>query len=249
VNAAETARVELSSARRRTGVHMLRSLAISPHAWITYEIDYDAVDSARRQSQEAWRDAHGGRSLTYLPFLCFAVCRALERYPEINARYVDGSLELHDKIGLSIAIDLGPRGLVVPVIRDAGTRSVADLAVAIWDLTDRARGKRLVPDDFVGGTYTVSNPGPMGTYSSAPIINQPQSAILAIDGIGPRPIVVEAADGTRALGIGVRGLVTQAFDHRAFDGAYCAAYLRSLAEIVCATPWHEHLTPYIRKEQ
>lgn len=229
-------RVALSGLRRKTGEHMVQSLAVSPHAWISYEINYDAVERTRREIGPRWRELHGW-SLTYLPFLCFAVCRALERYPEVNARLFGHEIETYDRVGLAIAVDLGARGLVVPVISDAGHRTVGDLATAIVDVAERARGKRLVESDFVGGTYTVSNPGPAGTHSSLPIINQPQAAILAVDGIAPRAVVHRAGDGAEELGIGLRGLVTQAFDHRVFDGAYCAAYLRDLAEIVRTTSW------------
>jgi 2-oxoglutarate dehydrogenase E2 component (dihydrolipoamide succinyltransferase) len=227
--------------RRKTGAHMVHSLATSPHAWITYELDYDSVSDARREVGPGWRDLHGGRSLTYLPFLCFAVCRALERYPEVNARLNGDELELHDRVGLGIAVDLGPRGLVVPVISDADRKDVGELAVEIADLADRARGRRLTERDLVGGTYTVTNPGPAGTFSSSPIINQPQAAILAVDGIAARAVVRRSAEGTDELAIGVRGLVTQAFDHRAFDGAYCAGFLRELADIVRTTSWRDRI--------
>lgn len=229
-------RVTLSGVRRKTGERMVQSLAVSPHAWISYEIDYDAVDRTRREIGPRWRELRGW-SLTYLPFLCFAACRALERYPEVNAKLVGHELELHDRVGLAVAVDLGARGLVVPVIPDADRRSVGDLAAAIIDVAERARGKRLEERDFVGGTYTVSNPGPAGTHLSLPIINQPQAAILAVDGIASRAVVRRVEDGSEELGIGLRGNVTQAFDHRVFDGAYCAAYLRDLAETVRTTSW------------
>lgn len=237
----EGTRVALSGLRRKTGEHMVRSLATSPHAWITYELDYEGVAHARAAAAPRGRGEHDGRSLTYLPFICFAVCRALERYPEVNARLDGSQLILHDHVGLGIAVDLGPRGLVVPVIRDADRMGVRELADAIADIAGRARDKRLTERDFVGGTYTISNPGPAGTHSSSPIINQPQAAILAVDGISSRPVVRRATDGREHVGIGTRGLVTQAFDHRAFDGAYCAAYLRELANLVATTRWLDHI--------
>lgn len=232
--------VPLSGIRRRTGDHMVRSLAESPHAWITYEVDYDAVGSARAVAGPQWRERYGF-SLTYLPFLCFAACRAIEQHPEVNARFAGSGLEVFEQIGLAVAVDLGPRGLVAPVIHDAGNRDLPDLALAIADLAERARGKRLTERDLQGGTYTITNPGPAGTHSSSPIINQPHAAILAVDGIAPRPVVRTVAGG-RELGIGLRGLVTQAFDHRVFDGAYCAAFLQYLAETVRTTSWLDHIS-------
>lgn len=232
--------VPLSSIRRRTGDHMARSLTESPHASITYEVDYDAVGSARAEFGPQWRERHGF-SLTYLPFVCFAACRAIEHYPEVNARFAGSSLEVFERVGLAIAVDLGPRGLVAPVIHDAGSRDLPDLAIAIADLAERARSRRLTERDLQGGTYTITNPGPAGTYSSSPIINQPHAAILAVDGIARRPVVRTVADG-HELGIGLRGLVTQAFDHRVFDGAYCGAFLHSLAETVGTTRWLDRIS-------
>ncbi|MEP6842333.1 MAG: 2-oxo acid dehydrogenase subunit E2 [Pseudolysinimonas sp.] len=230
--------MKLSGIRRRTGEHMVRSLAESPHAWITYEIDYDEVGRIRDELRPSWR-ARYGWSLTYLPFICFAVCRALERFPEVNSRLVDNELDLYDHVGLGIAVDLGARGLVVPVIHDAHQMDVTSLALAIRDLSERARSRRLIERDLEGGTYTVSNPGPMGTRSSSPIINQPQAAILAVDGIERRPVVRHPGDADESVGIGLRGLVTQAFDHRVFDGAYCANYLRELAHLIRMTSWRD----------
>ena len=149
---------------------------------------------------------------------------------------LDGrELVVFDEVHLGIAVDVPGRGLVVPVVRNADTKSVAELAWAVAQLAGRARSKSLRPDDVVGATYTVTNVGPFGVYASSPIVNHPQVAILAMNAVSPRPVVVDAATGE--LAVRPIGLLTQAFDHRAFDGAYCASMLRYLATTLVDTSW------------
>jgi pyruvate/2-oxoglutarate dehydrogenase complex dihydrolipoamide acyltransferase (E2) component len=227
-------RVSLSLLRRRSGEHMAASVAAIPHASITVEADYSAVLASIAAHREAWRATHG-RSLSALPFVLHGVVSSLRAYPEANAVLDGRELVVFDEVHLGIAVDVPGRGLLVPVIRDAHAKSVAELATAVADLADRARSKSLRADDVAGATYTVTNVGPFGAYASSPIINHPQVAILAMNAVSPRPVVDENAAG----GIGVRpiGLLTQAFDHRAFDGAYCASMLRHLAETLAGTHW------------
>jgi 2-oxoglutarate dehydrogenase E2 component (dihydrolipoamide succinyltransferase) len=133
-------------------------------------------------------------------------------------------------------VDLGFEGLMVPVIRDAREKSVAELARAIHAFAERARGGSIVPDDLAGGTYTISNSGPFGTLITAPIINQPQVAILSTDGVRKKPVVIESAAGD-AIAIRPVGVLAQSFDHRAFDGAYSAAFLKRMREIIETRNW------------
>jgi len=134
-------------------------------------------------------------------------------------------------VNLAIAVDLGPEGLVAPVIRSAETLSVTELAEAIHEIANRARQGRLKPDDLAGGTYTISNNGSFGTLITAPIINQPQVAILSTDGVRKKPVVIEAPEGD-SIAIRPVGILAQSFDHRAVDGAYSGAFLNRVKKIL-----------------
>lgn len=125
---------------------------------------------------------------------------------------------------------------MVPVIRNARGKSVAELARAIHAYANRARAGSIAPDDLAGGTYTISNSGPFGTLITAPIINQPQVAILSTDGVRKKPVVIESAAGD-AIAIRPVGVIAQSFDHRAFDGAYSAAFLKRLRELIETRDW------------
>ncbi|MDI1288394.1 MAG: 2-oxo acid dehydrogenase subunit E2 [bacterium] len=229
-------RRRLSAVRRRIGDNLLKSLATSPHASISVNVDYSAVEHAREELGAEWRRQHG-YSLTYLPFVASAVCRAMREFPIVNSTLEGEELVTYEAVHLGIAVDVAFAGLFVPVLRNAEQLSVEELAVAIAGLASRTRAKELTTADLTGGTYTVTNPGPYGTHASSPIINQPQVAILALDGISLRPGVVRSQSGTDEIVPLSQGLITQAFDHRVFDGAYCAAFLRHLADTVTGTDW------------
>ncbi len=154
----------------------------------------------------------------------------------MNATLEADSLMLHPRVNLGIAVDLGPDGLIVPVVKDADQKSLPELARAIHSLVEKARARLLSPDDLTEATYTLSNSGSFGTLLTAPIINPPQVAILSIDGVVKKPVVVEGAEG-ETVTIRPIGVLAQSFDHRAFDGAYSAAYLRRLKEILQGGDW------------
>ncbi len=139
-------------------------------------------------------------------------------------------------MNLAIAIDLGAEGLVAPVIRDAANKSMAELASEINNLAVRARDSKLGPDDMVGGTYTISNSGSFGTLITAPIINQPQVAILSTDGIKKKPVVIESPKGD-SIAIRPVGVIAQSFDHRVIDGAYSASFLNEVKNIIEGRDW------------
>ena len=225
----------LNRIRRMTAARVAESKAISPHALQAVEVDFHAVDAVRMRNAVEWR-ARDGFSLTYLPFVAVAACQALLAFPYVNASFVADALIVHKRVNLGIAVDINFEGLTVPVVRDADTLSLREMAAEIHVLADRARRAVLTPDQTAGGTYTISNNGSLGTYFSTPIINQPQVAILSLDAVRRRPVVIEdSADGS----IAVRpvGVLAQSFDHRAFDGAYSAAFLRRLREVIESTDW------------
>ena len=237
--AVDAARKPLNSIRKRTGEHLAKSWATVPHVLQAIEADFFRVDQARTAAGAAWK-ARDGFSLTYLPFIAYAVCTALAKFPLLNASLDGSDLVLHKAVNLGIAVDLNFDGLIVPVVTNAQDKSLPQLARAINDVAQRARGNRLKPDELSGGTYTLSNSGVYGTLITAPIINQPQVAILSTDGVKKRPVVIESEAGD-SIAIRPVGVLAQSFDHRAVDGAYSAAFLREMKTILETTDWTQAL--------
>ena len=225
-----------TSIRRRTAQHMVSSKSTSPHVLTAMEVDYGRVEEARRAHGAAWKAAEG-RSLTYLPFIVRAVAEALVDHPRINASVGDGELIVHSDLNLAVAVDLDFEGLVAPVVRRVGQMTVPEVSRAIADMAERARAKKLSPDDLAGGTFTVTNPGQYGTLFQFPIINQPQVAILSTDGVTRKPVVEVDDDGNETVGIGSVGVLALAWDHRAFDGAYAASFLRQVRHVLQSSDW------------
>jgi len=233
--------VQMSRIRKLTAEHMVRSVATSPHVLQAVEVDFSAVDRLRADTAERWRAA-AGFTLSYLPFVARAVCRAIPEFPHVNASVRGEALVVRHRINLGIAVDLGREGLVVPVVKDAARKTVGELAGAIHRLAARARTGELAPDDLTEGTYTLSNSGAFGTLITAPIIVQPQVAILSTDGVRKRAVVIEGPAGD-AIEIRPVGVLAQCFDHRAFDGAYSAAFLRRVQEILERGDFASELEP------
>ncbi|NKB48613.1 MAG: dihydrolipoyllysine-residue succinyltransferase [Alphaproteobacteria bacterium] len=231
--------VPFDNIRKLTAEHMVRSKATSPHVLQAVEVDFHAVDRARLALKDVWKQQHGF-SLTYLPFIAKAVCEAMIEFPRINAHVEGESLVLFDQINLGIAVDLNFEGLMVPVVKDAGSKSIAELATGIRELSEKARSKKLGPDDFAGGTYTISNSGTFGTMITAPVISQPQVAILSMDGVSKKPVVIDV-DGSDAIAIRPVGVLAQSFDHRAVDGAYSAAFLKKVRDCLQDSDWRVDL--------
>jgi pyruvate dehydrogenase E2 component (dihydrolipoamide acetyltransferase) len=231
----------LNNIRRRTGEHMVMSKATSPHAYTIVEVDYENVERVRRAHREEFK-ATEGFSLTYLPFISRAVVDALRQFPHLNATVGDGELVVHNYVNLSVAVDLDFEGLLAPVVRDADDKRLRAIARDINDVAARARTKKLSADDIVGGTFTLSNSGSFGSHLVLPVINQPQVAILSTDGVSRKPVVVTTADGDESIAIHSVGLLGMAWDHRAFDGAYAAAFLREVKEILQTRDWEAELS-------
>jgi len=229
-------RIPFTKVRRLTAAHMVRSKATSPHTLMVKEIDFERVEQVRRTLGATFK-AREGYSLTYLPFVAAATVQALREFPHLNASVGDDELIVHGHVNLGIAVDLDTDGLVVPVLHDADDLSVPALAAAIRDRALRARGKKLAVTDMEGGTFTISNPGPYGTLLTGAIINQPQVAILATDGVSRKPVVVTDSFGGESIAIHSVGLVALTFDHRAIDGGYAARFLARLNEIIQTRDW------------
>jgi 2-oxoglutarate dehydrogenase E2 component (dihydrolipoamide succinyltransferase) len=232
--------VPFSNMRRRTAEHMVRSKATSPHAFIAYEVDFENVERVRKTWGTRFKEEEGF-SLTYLPFIARAAVEALRDFPLLNASVVDQSLVVHSQINLGIAVDLSNQGLIVPVIHQAEEVTLRGVARRIRDLADRARGRKLNADDIAGGTFSITNDGPFGTYFTVPIINQPQVAILATDGIARRPVVVTHADGSESIAIHSTGILGVSWDHRAVDGAYVSSFLARVSDLLVSRDWSDEL--------
>ncbi len=235
----EVTRVPFDRIRRVTAEHMVRSKATSAHVMQAVEVDFAGVDRVRMPLRNDWRSKQGF-SLTYLPFIARATCLALRDYPNINSSVDGDALVLHPAVHLCIAVNLNFEGLVAPVIRNADSLTVAGLAHAIRDIGDRARKGGLDPDEYAGGTYTLSNNGSYGTLMTGAIINQPQVAILSVDAIAKRPAVVESPSGD-AIAIRPMGILAQSFDHRAIDGAYSAAFLQRVKGLLEEKDWSDEV--------
>ena len=231
--------VPFDNMRRRTAEHMVRSKHTSPHVLTAVEVDFHAVERARSAHRNEWKD-HEGFSLTYLPFMARAVCDALGEFPHLNASVGEDQLTVHHYVNLGIAVDLDQRGLIVPVIKNAEGKRLRQLSREIRELAERARSKKLTPDDVTGGTFTITNPGPYSTLISAPIINQPQVAILSTDGVRKKPVVVETPAGD-SIAIHPVGIVAMSWDHRAIDGAYASKFLHTIRTIIETRDWEAEL--------
>jgi 2-oxoglutarate dehydrogenase E2 component (dihydrolipoamide succinyltransferase) len=214
-----------SRIRKLTADHMIMSRRVSAHVQSLIEIDYTRVGQLRsaRKAEYAGR----GVNLTYLAFIAKAVADNLRKHPSLNAAVMGESTVFRREINLGVAVALD-WGLIVPVIRHADELSLPGLARAINDLAERARTKRLNPDEIQRGTFSITNPGGFGTFVGLPVLNQPQSAILAVGAIEKRPAVITAADGTDALGIRTKGMLALSFDHRIVDGADADRFLADL---------------------
>jgi len=225
--------------RRLTAEHMVRSKATSAHTLMVREVDYERVESVRRTHGAAFKEREGF-GLTYLAFNALAALATLREFPHLNSSVGDDELVVHHDLNLGIAVDIEDTGLVVPVIRQADTLSLRELALRIRELATRARTKRLTVDDTAKGTFTITNPGPFGTLITGAIINQPQVAILSTDGVQRRPVVVTTRDG-ESIAIHSTGMLALTFDHRVIDGAYAARFLARMAEILNTRDWAHEL--------
>jgi len=204
-----------SRIRKLTADHMLMSRRVSPHVNTIFEIDYTRVSQIRARKKGEF--AARGVNLTYLAFIAKAAADNLRKHSGINAAVGADATILRRDINLGIAVALD-WGLIVPVVRHADELSLIGLARAINDLGERARTKKLSPDEVQRGTFTITNPGVFGSLIGTPIINQPQVAILCVGSITKQPAVL-TVDGTDTIGIRLMGMLSLAFDHRVVDGA------------------------------
>jgi 2-oxoglutarate dehydrogenase E2 component (dihydrolipoamide succinyltransferase) len=207
----------LSRVRRQIGEHMKRSLDDSATCTTWIEVDMSRIEAARAQF-----------GFTALPFVGRATIAALREHPSLNAWLEGSKYTRPTDVNLGIAVSLGEDGLIVPVVQKAHELSVEGLASQIRDLARRARARQLKPDEVQGGTFTITNPGQYGSIMATPIINQPQVAILDLEAVVKRPVVITDADGNDSIAIRPMTILGLSWDHRALDGAESAQFLATL---------------------
>ena len=227
----------LSRMRLAIGERMIASLRTAPHVWTSVEVDLQAIEDLRRRHKERFRREEG-MSLTYLSFIARATCDALRSFPVVNSS-VDMQAKtrvLHHYVNLGIAVDLNEQGLVAPVVRDADGLNLRGLARAIRAAADKVNGGKFTNDDLTGSTFTITNPGPFGDYASAPIINQPNAAILSTNMVSRRPTAVGDAVAVHYMTI-----LGFCYDHRAFDGVTASRFLAYIRDALQDRDWEAEL--------
>jgi pyruvate/2-oxoglutarate dehydrogenase complex dihydrolipoamide acyltransferase (E2) component len=220
----------VSAMRRGIAEHMRRSVDTAAHVTTVFEVDMSNVVASRERLRQEYEASYGVR-LTYLPFIARAVVQAIRNWPWVNGELRGDTIVTKQFVNLGIAVALdGGKGLIVPVIKNAEALNLLGLARAINDLGDRARNKKLVPDDVQGGTFTITNPGGFGAIMGTPIINQPQVAILDVEALVKRPVVVVDEHGNDVIAIRAMMNLCLSYDHRLVDGAYAAQFMRELKQ-------------------
>jgi 2-oxoglutarate dehydrogenase E2 component (dihydrolipoamide succinyltransferase) len=220
-------REPMSPMRAAIAKHMLDSRRTAAHVTTIVEVDMSRVAAQRAKLKEPMK--RRGVPLTYLAFVARATVESLQEFPIVNASIDGDDIVYHDDVNLGIAVALEPDGLIVPVIPQAQRLSLEGIAAAIADVAQRARSKQLAPDEVHGGTFTITNPGQFGAVIATPIINQPQVAILDLEAIVKRPVVVEGDEG-ESIAIRPMAFLPLSFDHRALDGATAAKFLARVKE-------------------
>ena len=230
--------VKLSRMRLITADLMVRSLKTSAHVWTSVEVDFEHVEQVRQRHREQFKKTEG-MSLTYLPFIARAVCDALREFPAVNSSIdiENQTMTMHHYVNLGIAVDLSEQGLVAPVVKNADSLNLRGLARNISAVAAGARARTLAAADMSGSTFTITNPGPFASYASAPVINQPNVAILSTDGIARRPVAVGDA-----IAIHHMSILGFSYDHRAFDGSTASLFLRYIRDAIQDRGWDTELS-------
>jgi 2-oxoglutarate dehydrogenase E2 component (dihydrolipoamide succinyltransferase) len=228
--------------RKVIAENMINAKRTAAHVWTSVEVDYERVERVRQQHKAAWK-AREGSSLTYMPFIARATIDALGAYPVVNSSFdlENETRKFHSGVGLGIAVDLNEGGLVVMNMPGADGLALTGLARGIRAVAEKARAGKLELDDLSGSTFTITNPGPFGSFMSAPIINVPNVAILSTDTVSKRPTVITLPDGSDAIAIRHIGYLGLTWDHRVFDGSTAVLFLRRIKENLETWDWDQEL--------
>jgi pyruvate dehydrogenase E2 component (dihydrolipoamide acetyltransferase) len=220
--------VTMSRLRKVIADRMVESLKISAQLTTVVEVDVTKIDRLRNAAKASF-EAREGVKLTFLPFFAVTVCEALKQHPVLNSSVEGDQITYHGAEHLAVAVDTD-RGLLVPVVKDAGDLNMGGIARKIADVAARTRENKITPDELGGGTFTITNTGSRGALFDTPIINQPQVAILGLGAIVKRPMVVKGADGGETIAIRSMVYLALSYDHRVVDGADAARFLATLKE-------------------
>jgi 2-oxoglutarate dehydrogenase E2 component (dihydrolipoamide succinyltransferase) len=215
--------IKHTTIRRQIAEHMVMSQKTSPHVLTVMEADMGRVAAHRAANKDQF--ARDGVKLTYTAYFVAAVVAALKAYPMVNSTWTEEGVLVHSAVNVGMATSLGDEGLIVPVIKGADNLSLLALARAVNDLANRARARKLQPDDVRGGTFTLTNHGIAGSLFAMPIINQPQTAILGTGALQKRVVVVTDANGNDAFAIRPMVYLSLVFDHRVLDGGSADTFL------------------------
>jgi 2-oxoglutarate dehydrogenase E2 component (dihydrolipoamide succinyltransferase) len=220
----------VTAMRRGIADHMRRSLDTSAHVTSAIEVDMSKVVALREKLKPEYQKSYGVNP-TYLIFVARAVVEMLRKYPWINGELRGEQIVTRNYVNLGFAVELeGGKGLIVPVVKNAEGLNLLGLARAVTDIAERARNKKLTPDEVQGGTFTITNPGGYGTFHGTPVISQPQAAILGTYAVVKRPWVVQDELGQDVIAIRPIMNLTLTYDHRLVDGALAGRFLRDLRE-------------------
>ena len=220
----------MNAMRRGIADHMRRSLDTSAHVTTVFEVDMTKVVGIRQRLKASYAEGYGV-SLTYLAFIGRATVEALRNWPWMNGEIRGDKIVTKQFVNLGIAVALeGGKGLIVPIVKNAEEKNLLGLARAIADVAERARTKRLTPDDVQGGSFTITNPGGWGAIMGTPIISQPQVGILDVEALVKRPVVITDELGNDQIAIRSMMNLCLAYDHRLVDGAYAAQFMKELRE-------------------
>ena len=220
--------VTMSRLRKVIADRMVESLKISAQLTTVVEVDVTKIDRLRNAAKASF-EAREGVKLTFLPFFAVTVCEALKQHPVLNSSVEGDQITYHGAEHLAVAVDTD-RGLLVPVVKDAGDLNMGGIARKIADVAARTRENKITPDELGGGTFTITNTGSRGALFDTPIINQPQVAILGLGAVVKRPMVVKGADGGETIAIRSMVYLALSYDHRVVDGADAARFLATLKE-------------------
>jgi 2-oxoglutarate dehydrogenase E2 component (dihydrolipoamide succinyltransferase) len=216
--------------RKGIAEHMRRSLDTAAHVTSAIEVDMSKVVAIRARLKPEFDERHGLK-LTYLPFVARAATDTLLAYPWINGEIRGEQIVTRNHVPLGFAVELAVgKGLIVPVLKNVEGMNLLGIARGVTDLADRARSKKLLPDEVQGGTFTITNPGGYGTFHGTPVISRPQAGILGTYAVVKRPWVIEDENGGDAIGIRPIMNVTLTYDHRLVDGALAGRFLRDVRE-------------------
>ena len=216
--------------RRLTAEHMVLAKRIAPHVHSFIEIDFSAIDRIRAENRERWKSQ--GARVSYTAFVAWAVSRVLHEFPSVNSTVSGNNIIYRGNVNLGMAVDLNP-GLIVPVVHDADHLGLVGIGNKIVDLATRARDRKLMPGEIQGATFSITNPGVLGTMVGMPVIPKGTSAILGTGAIEKRVVVVEDSEtGTDSIAIRKRALFSLGYDHRIVDGADAARFLSRLKEML-----------------